>query len=268
MSLIWTVSGAGRAVGKTTVARSIADVVENSVYCKCGHNPPKPGKPGNFFLDIEALTGFVDCASGKYENIVVESNSFVYSGRSDITIYIDGVEGRTNFRGDADRLRTASDIVIAADSLPGQWNEFLAEKISDIKTVEAVCDIFLNQRKWLFCSEPRVCSKIWFEAGGDHVFGRGLAILLENIARFGTLQAAAESSNMSYRYAWNMIKTAETHLCQSLIERHTGGKGGGGSRLSPKGKSMLESFRLINKEVAEFAEKRYRQLCSGENNNA
>lgn len=148
--MIWTVSGAGRQVGKTTVAMSIADVLDSSIYCKCGHNAPKPEKPGNFFLGIEELGDFVDKAAGKFDHIVVESNTFVYSDRPDITIYIDGVDGVTDFRDDAFRLKAAADIIIAADSLTDQWEKFLSNKITDTKTVKAVCRLLSLQMQWLF----------------------------------------------------------------------------------------------------------------------
>ena len=157
--MIWTVSGAGRAVGKTTVAQSIAASLDNSVYCKCGHNAPKPEKPDNFFLGVDALTGFVDTAIDQYENIVVESNAFVYSNRAGITIYIDGVRGKTNFRDDAPRLKAAADIVITTDSLPAQWKKFLSATLSDTKTVDAICQILTDQQQWLFGSVTNTCSK-------------------------------------------------------------------------------------------------------------
>jgi molybdate transport system regulatory protein len=266
--MIWTVSGAGRAVGKTTVAQSIAASLDGSVYCKCGHNAAKPGKPDNFFLGIDALTAFVDKAVDQYSHIFVESNTFVYSNRADVTIYIDGADGKTNFRDDAEQLKSAADIVINAASTSSQWKKFLSAKLPDAKAIDAICHCLAKQQQWLFGNDPKICSKVWFEAGGDHVFGHGLAGLLENVGRHGTLQAAAESSNMSYRYAWDMIKAAEKHLGSSLINRHAGGKGGGGSSLSAKGTSMLASFRLINKEFAEFADERFRQLYHGENLNA
>lgn len=268
MGIIWTICGAGRAVGKTRVALSITAVLERSVYCKCGHNASKPEKPANFFPGIDALTDFVDKASDQHDHIVVESNTFVYSDCSDITIYIDGVQGKTNFRADAERLKSAADIVITVTSSPEHWKQVLSAKISDTKAIDTICRSLLKQKQWLFGSVPKIYSKVWFEADGKHVFGCGLAILLENIDRHGTLQAAAKSSNMSYRYAWNMIKNAEKHLSASLIERHVGGKGGGKSSLSAKGASMLASFRRINKEVAEFADGRFRQICNGENTNA
>lgn len=267
MSIVWAICGAGRGVGKTTVAQSIADVLDGSVYCKCGHNAAKAGKPDNFHQDIDSLTTFVDGAADKYSHIVVESNSFVYSQRADITVYIDGVAGVTDFRDDVAGLKAAGDIVISTDSSVDSWKKFLSGKIKDTKVAGDICKCLSAQRRWLFSSEPKVCSKVWFEAAGDHVFGRGLAGLLGNIDKLGTLRAASKASRMSYRYAWDMLKTAEKHLGTALIERHAGGAGGGSSTLSSKGRSMLTSFERINTDVAEFAEKRFKQLYNGEKNN-
>ena len=151
--MIWTICGAGRQVGKTTVAMLIADILDSSIYCKCGHNPPKPEKPGNFFSGIDALLDFVDDAADRYDHIIVESNTFVYSDRTDITIYIDGVKGKTDFREDADRLKAAADIVITADSSPAQWKTLLSKKLSDTKTIEALCRSLTNQQQWLYFGE-------------------------------------------------------------------------------------------------------------------
>jgi hypothetical protein len=151
--MIWTISGAGRAVGKTTVAQSIAASLDSSVYCKCGHNAAKSDKPDNFFLGIDALNDFVDNASDQYAHIVVESNAFVYSSRPDITIFIDGIKGKTNFRKDASRLKAAADIAITADSSPAQWKQCLSSRLPDTKTVEAICRCLSSQHRWLYCGE-------------------------------------------------------------------------------------------------------------------
>lgn len=102
--------------------------------------------------------------------------------------------------------------------------------------------------------------KIWFEFDNAHAFGSGLADLLECIERHGTLRAAAESTEMSYRHAWDLLKSSEKHLGSSLIVRHTGGTGGGGCELSPMGKRLLSVYRGIAGEISEFAQQRFRDL--------
>ena len=53
---------------------------------------------------------------------------------------------------------------------------------------------------------------------------------------------------------------AEEHFGKTLIERHAGGAGGGGSSLSANGRDMLEVFRQLNDEVVAFAGKRFTEL--------
>ena len=99
-----------------------------------------------------------------------------------------------------------------------------------------------------------VRTKVWLETDGMHAFGTGLARLLEGVARTGTLREAARAAHISYRHAWDMIKTAEKHLGKELILPRPGGIGGGQSALSAKGRHLLEVFRRVNREVADFAD--------------
>lgn len=265
--MVWVVCGAGRRVGKTAVAQAIADALERSVYCKCGHRGRKAGKPENFFVGVDDLLEFIAGANEKYEHVIVESNALMYLAGADVSIYIDGVEGVTDFREDAKELCEKADITVCSGSAAGDWEKVLATIITDKKKVGAVCDCLSRQRRYLFGPAANVRSKVWFEAGGSHVFGKGLAGLLENVDRVGTLQGAAAESSMSYRHAWDMIRAAEERLGRSLIERQVGGVGGGGSRLSGQGRKMLESFRAINKDVAAYADERFRQLLDKGNGN-
>jgi molybdate transport system regulatory protein len=113
----------------------------------------------------------------------------------------------------------------------------------------------------------KVCSKIWFEVDGSRVFGSGLAQLLSNVDRLGTLQEAAKAANMSYRYAWSLIRFAEDHFGRQLINRQAGGHGGGGSELCKEGKVMLDVFEQLNSEVASFADSRFLKLYKQEKAN-
>jgi len=102
-----------------------------------------------------------------------------------------------------------------------------------------------------------VKSKIWFVCGHNHFFGSGLACLLEQVDKTGSLQQAVEVEGMSYRYAWGIIKTAEKHLGMKLLVRSQGGKDGGGSSLSPQGKRMLRGFYGIETKVRNYADKEF-----------
>ena len=260
MSMLWIICGAGRSVGKTTLALKLCEVLPNSLYAKCGRSKAKPGKCGNFFDNLANLESFIKSKSHSNRHIVVESNTLATLCRGDITIFIDGIPGKTHLRKDTEQLRSVADIKICCDTTLTDWKKTLAAKIDCRSLRKAVCDCLLAQSRHLFGSEPVVRSKVWFESAGTHVFGCGLAHLLENINRWGTLQDAAKAADMSYRYAWNLIRTAEEHFGKTLIERHTGGVDGGGSALSVDGRHMLRVFKQLNKEVAVFADGRFLEL--------
>jgi molybdate transport system regulatory protein len=263
MSLTWIICGAGRGVGKTTLALQLCELLPESVYVKCGCGQSKPDRPGMFFNHPDQVKTFIGSDANANQHIIVESNTLAKSACGDMIIFIDGIAGKTNFRNDVEILRSTAHIKISPDTTPADWKKVLSAKVGSKSTRDAVCDFLVAQKQFLFGSTPTVRSKIWFEAGGALIFGNGLARLLENIARSGTLQDAAKTSDMSYRYAWNLIRMAEHHFGKVLIERHAGGQSGGSSTLSSEGMHLLNIFKQLNKEVAAFTDEKFAQLYAG-----
>lgn len=264
MSSIWVICGACRGVGKTTLALKLCEALGQSVYAKCGHGPKKLDKNDNYFTELSELEVFIDESRRSYEHIVVESNAMAARGKGDVVIFIEAPLGKTNFRRDSEQLCRAADLKICWDSTVADWKKVLAEKIGAGGVCDAVCELLGAQKRYLFGSVPKIGSKVWFEADGCYVLGKGLAELLENVQRHGTLQEAAKAAGMSYRYAWKLVSVAEERFGRLLLERHAGGAGGGGSALSKAGQRMLDIYTRINDEVAEFAEKRFAQLYAME----
>ena len=260
MSLLWVICGAGCGVGKTTVARKLCQVLPACVYAKCGRGKSKAYKWGNFFRDLPALTRFVAAHRLSADHIVVESNAWARQGRGDITVFVDGVEGKTDFRRDTPRLRARADVSVHAGASTTDWRRTIGSKVKVRVLRDAVCRIMADQQHYLFGPQPRARTKVWFESVGCHVFGLGLASLLGNVDRFGTLREAAKAAEMSYRHAWNLIHAAEKHLGRTLLIRRAGGPGGGKSTLSPDGGHMLDVFNKLSEEVAEFADDRFSAL--------
>lgn len=90
--------------------------------------------------------------------------------------------------------------------------------------------------------------KVWLETDDGFVFGPGVYSLLKKVDETGTLKEAAESLDMSYRYAWGLVKKAEGTLGQPLLHTHKGGRaGGGGTELTEIGQQFLEDFSKIGK---------------------
>lgn len=89
----------------------------------------------------------------------------------------------------------------------------------------------------------KAVTKITFlDAQGEKFFGEGPAQLLHAIEQTGSLRAAAISMRMAYTKALKLIKNAEAALDFPLITRSTGGKDGGGSRLTDGGKEWLQRY--------------------------
>jgi len=94
----------------------------------------------------------------------------------------------------------------------------------------------------------RLSYKTWLEENG-HVFGDGLAALMENIEQYGSIYQAARQLDMSYRYAWGTIRKAEERLGYKLLNKQVGGENGGGAELTPAGKELLEKYITFRTEV-------------------
>ena len=80
-----------------------------------------------------------------------------------------------------------------------------------------------------------------FLCDDDHLrfFGEGPCRLLHLIEETGSLRAAAMSMGMAYTKALAIMRRAEKNLGFPLTARRIGGKGGGGSVLTPKAKEFL-----------------------------
>ena len=85
-------------------------------------------------------------------------------------------------------------------------------------------------------------ANIWLEVDGKVAFSRWRAELLMAVARTGSISGAAKEMNIQYRLAWQRINEMEQRLGVSLVEPRVGGKGGGGSELTPLAFQLIERF--------------------------
>jgi molybdate transport system regulatory protein len=83
--------------------------------------------------------------------------------------------------------------------------------------------------------------------------GPGKVELLENIASFGSISAAAREMQMSYKHAWDLVEEMNRLFGKPLISAQTGGKYGGGAQLTPLGVSVVGRFRSIEKAALKAA---------------
>ena len=87
---------------------------------------------------------------------------------------------------------------------------------------------------------------------GSHFLGHGRVRLLESIAEHGSISAAARAIGMSYKAAWDAVDAMNNLAEEPLVVRVTGGRHGGGTRLTEHGYRMLEVYRGIEREYRRF----------------
>ncbi len=105
-----------------------------------------------------------------------------------------------------------------------------------------------------------VRSKIWLEVEGETVFGSGRRELLSGISRHGSINKAAKGSNISYRKALSYIQNMERRLGFQLVERHAGGKNGGGACLTENAKDILLKYEKLERGINELLDLRFLEV--------
>lgn len=95
---------------------------------------------------------------------------------------------------------------------------------------------------------------------GNKFFGEGPARLLHGIEEKGSLRSAAISMDMAYTKALRILKNAEVTLGFLLTTRTTGGKDGGGSRLTTEGKAWLTKYEAYRDACNQANKVLYREF--------
>ena len=98
---------------------------------------------------------------------------------------------------------------------------------------------------------------IFFNDKDEKFFGEGPSRLMNAVVETGSLRAAAASMGMAYTKALRLIKNAEDSLGFPLIKRTTGGRDGGGSRLTSEGKEWLTRYERYRDACTEANRKLY-----------
>lgn len=76
--------------------------------------------------------------------------------------------------------------------------------------------------------------------------------LLAAIDGTGSINRAARTAGYSYKGAWLLLETAANLANEPLLERAVGGKGGGGTRLTPAARGLLDAWRALQERQRDF----------------
>ena len=109
---------------------------------------------------------------------------------------------------------------------------------------------------------PKIRARFWIvgdavsdTAGGSEGYvGIGRIELLENIERLGSMSQAAKAMGMSYKKAWKLIQDLNSMYAEPLVVKEHGGKSGGGTQLTARGRILIVEFRALEKNLAVFLE--------------
>ncbi|AEW72743.1 Transcriptional regulator modE [Enterobacter ludwigii] len=85
--------------------------------------------------------------------------------------------------------------------------------------------------------------------------------LLKQIEQTGSISQGAKNAGISYKSAWDAINDMNTLSEQTLVDRATGGKGGGGAILTRYGQRLVQLYDLL----AQIQQKAFDVLSDDDN---
>jgi molybdate transport system regulatory protein len=111
-------------------------------------------------------------------------------------------------------------------------------------------------------SQPRVelRGRIWINGPEGIFFGYGRVALLEKIMEHGSIAKAAKSMHMAYRHAWDLVDSMNRQAKTPFVELATGGRGGGGARVTQAGKQAISLFWQFHANLQAFLKREEKKL--------
>ena len=103
--------------------------------------------------------------------------------------------------------------------------------------------------------------RLWIDGKDGTVLSFGRVVLLDRIKRYGSINKAAKSMEMSYRHAWELVDSMNTRGRKPLVITAIGGKNGGGTRITPEGEKAIKTFWDLYKKLANFLKKENEKLA-------
>ena len=100
--------------------------------------------------------------------------------------------------------------------------------------------------------------RIDFSPSGS--IGPGKIVLLEQIARTGSLSQAARELGMSYRRAWQLLDDLNHSFSEPVATASVGGAGGGGVQLTKLGEELIAAYRDVERTALEATHTRFAGL--------
>jgi molybdate transport system regulatory protein len=101
-------------------------------------------------------------------------------------------------------------------------------------------------------SDTGISGSVWIHRQQSEFLGSDRIHLLEKIDELGSITKAAKAVGISYKTAWDTVNMINNLAEKPLVDRLTGGKGGGGTSLTVEGKKVIVQFKTIHEEHRKF----------------
>lgn len=95
---------------------------------------------------------------------------------------------------------------------------------------------------------PRLTGHLEVSTDRGAFLGDKRVRLLEAIEQHGSISQAAKQVPLSYKAAWDAVDAMNNLADAPLVERSTGGKAGGGTRLTDHGRRVIALYRAVQAE--------------------
>lgn len=107
----------------------------------------------------------------------------------------------------------------------------------------------------------QVLNRIWINKDGKPFLGSGRIALLELIDESGSISKAAQALDMSYKKAWQLVRSINQQAKEPVVIKESGGKNGGGTKLTEQGKNLIAEFRKLEQKSKEFLHREIDKCC-------
>jgi molybdate transport system regulatory protein len=107
---------------------------------------------------------------------------------------------------------------------------------------------------------PGFRGRVWIDGTDGTFLGFGRVVLLERIMEQGSITKAAKSMQMAYRHAWDLVDSMNKQAKRPFVELATGGKGGGGARVTEEGKRAIKQFRRFHDDLQSFLKREEKKI--------
>ena len=106
-----------------------------------------------------------------------------------------------------------------------------------------------------------VKTKTWLtNAQGEILFGKGKTELLECIDKTGSILQAAGVMGINYKKAWVHLSELQSNAGEELVVKRQGRSANSGTKLTPRAKELMKNFEILQKDIENYANKRFKEL--------